>query len=60
MPWWVDAAYVVGVVALFIAFDLIAKAVDRSMMAVFCAIGVVLGIAGVVYMGVALCRPERF
>lgn len=30
------------------------------MMAVFCAIGVVLGIADVVYMGVALCRPERF
>lgn len=30
------------------------------MMTVFCAIGVVLGIAGVVYMGVALCRPERF
>lgn len=29
MPWWVDAAYVVGVVALFIASDLIAKAVDR-------------------------------
>lgn len=29
MPWWVDAAYVVGVVALFIVFDLIAKAVDR-------------------------------
>ncbi|AZH72202.1 potassium-transporting ATPase subunit F [Bifidobacterium adolescentis] len=29
-------------------------------MAVFCAIGVILGIAGVVYMGVALCRPERF
>lgn len=29
MPWWVDAAYVVGVVTLFIAFDLIAKAVDR-------------------------------
>lgn len=30
------------------------------MMAVFCVIGVILGIAGVVYMGVALCRPERF
>ena len=30
------------------------------MMAVFCAIGVILGIAGVVYMGVALCRPEQF
>lgn len=30
------------------------------MMAVFCTIGVVLGIAGVAYMGVALCRPERF
>lgn len=29
MPWWVDAAYVVGVVVLFIVFDLIAKAVDR-------------------------------
>ncbi len=29
MPWWVDAAYVVGVVALFIVCDLIAKAVDR-------------------------------
>jgi len=29
MPWWVDAAYVVGVMALFIVFDLIAKAVDR-------------------------------
>mgnify|MGYP006979103051 CR=1 FL=1 len=27
--WWVDAAYVVGVMALFIVFDLIAKAVDR-------------------------------
>ena len=29
MLWWVDAAYVVGVVALFIVFDLIAQAVDR-------------------------------
>lgn len=29
MLWWVNAAYVVGVVALFIVFDLIAKAVDR-------------------------------
>jgi len=29
MPWWVDVAYVVGVVALFIVCDLIAKAVDR-------------------------------
>ena len=29
MPWWVDAAYVVGVVALVIVFDLIVKAVDR-------------------------------
>lgn len=29
MLWWVDAAYVVGVVALFIVFDLIAKVVDR-------------------------------
>lgn len=29
MLWWVDAAYVVGVVALFIVFDLIVKAVDR-------------------------------
>ena len=29
MPWGVDAAYVVGVVALFIVFDLIAKAVYR-------------------------------
>ena len=29
MPWWVDAAYVVGVMALFIVFDLIAKAVHR-------------------------------
>lgn len=29
MLWWVDAAYVVGVVALFIVCDLIAKAVDR-------------------------------
>lgn len=29
MLWWVDAAYVVGVVALFIVFDLIAKAVGR-------------------------------
>ena len=29
MPWGVEAADVVGVVALFIVFDLIVKAVDR-------------------------------
>lgn len=29
MPWWADVAYVVGVVVLFVVFDLIAKAVDR-------------------------------
>lgn len=30
------------------------------MMTVFYVIGVLLGIAGAVYMGFALCRPERF
>ncbi|OZG61437.1 hypothetical protein BLEM_1385 [Bifidobacterium lemurum] len=29
MPWWLDVAYVVGVVALFAALDMLGKAVDR-------------------------------
>lgn len=29
MPWWVDVAYVVGTVAIFVLFDLFGKWVDR-------------------------------
>lgn len=29
MPWWVDVAYVVGTVVIFIVFDLCGKWVDK-------------------------------
>ena len=29
MPWWVDVAYVVGTVAIFVLFDLFGKWVDK-------------------------------
>ncbi|PLS31819.1 hypothetical protein Uis1B_0358 [Bifidobacterium margollesii] len=29
MPWWVDVAYVVGTVAIFIVFDLFGKWADK-------------------------------
>ncbi|OZG69675.1 hypothetical protein BEUL_0092 [Bifidobacterium eulemuris] len=29
MPWWLDVAYVVGAIALFVVLDVLGKAVDR-------------------------------
>ena len=29
MPWWVDVAYVVGTIVIFVLFDLFGKCVDK-------------------------------